>query len=247
MIGIYKITNQINGKIYIGQSIHIERRWQEHKQPSANSLIAKAIKKYGVENFVFEVLEELDVTDINKLNQLEANYIQYYNSVTPNGYNVMKESDVIATSFVTFDQNTFYDIVDKIQNTNLTFVEIANMFGLNARTITRINLGQTHWMPELQYPLRKTKQKSQSFCIDCGILITAGCKRCKQCAAKASRFINRPSRDQLKNLIRTKSFVSIGRSFKVSDNAIRKWCEEYGLPKKRAEIKSFTNEQWEEI
>ena len=50
MIGIYKITNLINNKIYIGQSIHIERRWSEHCQPSAKSLIAKAIQKYGKEH-----------------------------------------------------------------------------------------------------------------------------------------------------------------------------------------------------
>jgi predicted GIY-YIG superfamily endonuclease len=42
-IGIYKIENLINGKIYIGQSIHIEKRWQEHCKASSNSLIAKSI------------------------------------------------------------------------------------------------------------------------------------------------------------------------------------------------------------
>ena len=42
-IGIYKIENLITGKIYIGQSIHIERRWQEHCQKTASSLIGKAI------------------------------------------------------------------------------------------------------------------------------------------------------------------------------------------------------------
>lgn len=42
-IGIYKIENLINGKKYIGQSIHIEKRWQEHCQVSSKSLIGKAI------------------------------------------------------------------------------------------------------------------------------------------------------------------------------------------------------------
>ena len=48
-IGIYKIENLINNKVYIGQSIHIEKRWQEHCQASSKSLIGKAIKKYGAE------------------------------------------------------------------------------------------------------------------------------------------------------------------------------------------------------
>ena len=57
-IGIYKIENLVNHKVYIGQSIHIEKRWQEHCRPSADSAIAKAIRKYGKENFSFQILEE---------------------------------------------------------------------------------------------------------------------------------------------------------------------------------------------
>ena len=53
MIGIYKIENLINHKVYIGQSIHIERRWKEHCANSTSSVISKAIKKYGKENFSF--------------------------------------------------------------------------------------------------------------------------------------------------------------------------------------------------
>lgn len=53
MIGIYKITNKINNKVYIGQSIHIERRWTEHCFPSSTSQIALAIKKHGKEKFFF--------------------------------------------------------------------------------------------------------------------------------------------------------------------------------------------------
>ena len=55
--GIYKITNLINGHIYIGQSINIERRFREHKNGS-ELIVDKAIKKYGVENFSFDIIEE---------------------------------------------------------------------------------------------------------------------------------------------------------------------------------------------
>ena len=47
MTGIYKIENKINGKIYIGQSINIERRWSEHCRKSKKSLISKAIFEFG--------------------------------------------------------------------------------------------------------------------------------------------------------------------------------------------------------
>jgi group I intron endonuclease len=59
MTGIYKITNKINGKVYIGQSINIERRWKEHiSDKRKNSLIHLAIEKYGEKNFNFEIIEE---------------------------------------------------------------------------------------------------------------------------------------------------------------------------------------------
>ena len=246
MVGIYKITNKLNGKSYVGQSIHIERRWQEHKQPSANSVIAQAIKKYGEQNFQFEILEE--VSDITLLNAKEAYYIQMYNTIVPNGYNVLEESDTILTTFSTFDKDIFYKIVDKIKNTNLTFEQIAKEFNLNRRTINRINQGYTHKMPDLEYPLRETKSpKPQTKCIDCGAIITSGCKRCVTCAQKASRQVNRPDRETLKKLIRENPFVKIGEQFKVSDNTIRKWCEAYNLPKKKTDIKKYTNEEWELI
>ena len=58
MVGIYKITNKLNGKFYIGQSNDIERRFDEHKrQKNPKILVDKAISKYGKENFLFEVLE----------------------------------------------------------------------------------------------------------------------------------------------------------------------------------------------
>ena len=58
MIGIYKITNLINDKKYVGQSIHIDRRWKEHIYQNRNSAIHQAIEKYGIENFIFEIIEE---------------------------------------------------------------------------------------------------------------------------------------------------------------------------------------------
>lgn len=59
--GIYKITNLLSGKFYIGQSIDINHRFYEHKIGAGlahNSAIDEAIKKYGAENFSYEILEE---------------------------------------------------------------------------------------------------------------------------------------------------------------------------------------------
>ena len=83
MIGIYKITNKLSGKTYIGQSNDIERRLKEHKHKK-DIPVEMAIQKYGVENFIFEVLEECA---IDELDEKEKYYINLYNTYRGNGYN----------------------------------------------------------------------------------------------------------------------------------------------------------------
>lgn len=86
---IYKITNTINGKAYVGQtSQKIRVRWITHKcnahqEKYKHIPLYRAFNKYGVENFVFEILEECD----NKfLNEREMYYIGLYDTFR-NGYN----------------------------------------------------------------------------------------------------------------------------------------------------------------
>ena len=55
------------------------------------------------------------------------------------------------------------------------------------------------------------------------------------------------SKEELKQLIRTTPFIEIGKQFGVSDNAIRKWCDKYKLPRKVSEIHNITDEEWEKI
>ena len=93
----------------------------------------------------------------------------------------------------------------------------------------------------------QTKEKTKYYCIDCGKEISKGAIRCIECSHKLLQKADRPSREELKKLIRTKSFVQIGKDFKVSDNAIRKWCEAYNLPKRVKDIKQFSDEEWENI
>lgn len=87
MIGIYKITNKLNNKSYIGQSIDIEKRFQKHKSTAfwKNSKNLKydyplyqAFRKYGIENFYFEVLEECLENELNEKEQY------YYELFKPN-------------------------------------------------------------------------------------------------------------------------------------------------------------------
>lgn len=94
-MGIYKIYNTINNKVYIGQAVNIEDRWVEHIYSSLsknrdeyNYPLYNAFRKYGIGNFNFEILEECDVEE---LDDKEIYYINHYNSNLHNpnshGYN----------------------------------------------------------------------------------------------------------------------------------------------------------------
>lgn len=84
---IYQITNLINGKIYIGQTNNIQKRLANHRcSNDPNMVIARALRKYGVDNFKFEVL--LRGLTPDEANQKEIEFIKEKNSLVPYGYNV---------------------------------------------------------------------------------------------------------------------------------------------------------------
>lgn len=87
MVGIYKITNKTNNKAYIGQSVNIEERWRQHKKDynRIDCSLYRAFRKYGIENFKFEILEELEF-DRTKMYERETFYVTLLNTLK-NGYN----------------------------------------------------------------------------------------------------------------------------------------------------------------
>ena len=92
MFTVYKITNQINGKCYIGSSVRVEARWQEHKNCAFNPNNKKyqyplyqAFRKYGLENFTFEIIRN-DFSNLEEMQEYEYDMIIFYNSYN-NGYN----------------------------------------------------------------------------------------------------------------------------------------------------------------
>ena len=242
-IGIYKIENLNSHKKYIGQSVHIEKRWKQHCQKNKTSLIAKAIQKYGKENFSFEILEKCS---IEQLDQREDFFIKYYNSIVPNGYNVIENNVTNRHSYNKYDKNTFLQIIFDIKNTSLSFADISKKYNLDISMIYYLNRGDYHYNPEQQYPLRVIKDFSKQhwFCKRCGKEISRKAQYCIQCGHIQQRIVKRPPREELKSLIRKYSFVELGKKYNVSDNAIKKWCKNEQLPYRRKDIKQYTEQEW---
>ena len=119
---IYKITNIQNNKVYIGQTIRpIEQRFKRHINDALNNILdthfARAIRKYGKENFTIEQIDTAQTQE--ELNQKEQYWIQYYNSVNE-GYN---ETDAISESggntYQSKTEEEMEVIKDKIRQTKL--------------------------------------------------------------------------------------------------------------------------------
>ena len=96
---VYKITNTVTGDFYIGSSKNIKQRWRDHKCPSrwkrySNNPMYQDMQKYGVDKFVFEVLEEVEESS---LKEKEQKFIEKlnpsYNQVNANGLNVERRKE----------------------------------------------------------------------------------------------------------------------------------------------------------
>lgn len=84
-------------------------------------------------------------------------------------------------------------------------------------------------------------------CQRCGKEIKPPANYCKSCYELISRKTDRPTRDELKLMIRTMPFTHIAQQYLVTDNAVRRWCNSYNLPSKKKDIKSYSDEEWTKI
>lgn len=137
---IYKITNDINGKIYIGKTEHVnpEDRWREHlkdykKERCEKRPIYEAMKKYGTEHFHFEVIEETDSIEEREtywINELRT----YVGFEECNGYNATLGGD--GKSYLNLDE---YEVID--YHTNIACYSssyTAKYFNVTSKTILKI-------------------------------------------------------------------------------------------------------------
>lgn len=121
--GIYKVENKINHKIYIGQSKDIYSRWRQHQRYVINdgSYFHKALIKYGINNFNWEIIESCSE---NELNEKEEQWINKYNSLVPNGYNI-KLGGLQSKTYLAKQVNK-YSLDGKLLATFISATEAAN-------------------------------------------------------------------------------------------------------------------------
>lgn len=304
MMGIYKITNVLNDRPYIGKSVNIEQRWKDHKSSSRpveiggdNCAIHQAIRKYGIENFSFEILE---ITTADKLNEREKYWIDFYNSYN-NGYNCTIGGDgqlkydykeilnlwqqgrtgKEITQLLNCDDEVVtnalhsYNITEEkirrrsnnYQNKPIVAIDIKTgqplkifSCGREACLLINGNLKNKdfarksiikhyrcfgyYWeyLTEKNHPKRELS--NEEFLSYKELPLITRSQELKETISISNRKVDRCDRNTLKNLIRTQPFTKIAEQYHVSDNAIRKWCINYGLPFKKSDIKKISDEDW---
>lgn len=168
MCGVYIIKNLINGKVYIGQSIDIQNRFLNHKSESFNpksnaynTAIHRAIRKYGIDNFSFEIIEECKKED---LYEREKYWIKYYNSYGE-GYNLTPGGEGV----VSID----YDKARKLWDDGLSIAQIASEMNCSKHTIIFALKNYENYNSELSFQRgrkitgeKRSKRKIYQYSLD---------------------------------------------------------------------------------
>lgn len=179
---IYKFTNKINGHCYIGQTNNLQKRYNGHKSESFNPKVSGywlplhcAIRKYGIDNFTYEVIEEIaDGESKDFINEREKYFIQYYHSLKDeNGYNVTLGGDGCPKPPLSYEEKLersklftgeeIKDIQQRLINDE-EYDDIEKIYApkLKRTFLVNINTGTNFYNPDFNYPLKKNAKSKFS-------------------------------------------------------------------------------------
>lgn len=235
--GIYKITNLVNNRAYIGQAIDIYQRWNRHKndyndsnKQSYNYPLYRAIRKYGLEKFNFSIIEQCCVSDLDKREQYWIAYFGTYG----HGYNQTPGGKHPVYNKISPDMlEEITNIL--LQNNSIKHEDIALLYNVSIEMIQGINTGRYWYRESLNYPLQK-RTKKKYYCSVCGKETTKLRYLCRECSCLKMRTVKRPGRDVLVQEIALAGFTKVGEKYGVSANAIVRWCNTYKLPTHKKDI-----------
>lgn len=131
---IYKITNKVNGKSYIGQTRYtVEFRWRQHQHKKDNTHFHNAIAKYGADSFIVETLEECELAEMDSR---EIYYIAKFDTYN-NGYNSSTGGDGMKghSRILTDDK---YDEIKGLYLSGFSSNKIADLYGVDKATISKL-------------------------------------------------------------------------------------------------------------
>lgn len=175
--GIYKITNLINNKIYIGQAKDLRIRIRTHEkydtpekfngsisfENEKQMPIHQAIMKYHLENFKIEIIEKCSISELNSKEQY---WIAYYDCIAPKGYNLTKGGQIGCPlkgekSHLNKYPEKEINKIKKLLKQGLSCYEVIELFPkINKSIIYSINSGSSWYDENEKYPLNNKKQNS---------------------------------------------------------------------------------------
>lgn len=207
----------------------IKKKYRAFNESSEeyNKILSQAFRKYGIENFTFEILEECEPTE---LNDKEMYYISLYNTYF-NGYNETTGGQGSSNYCAKISREQILEIYELLLNSEIPQNDIARQYKVGYDTISNINQGKTRRLEGYTFPLRVNKK--EYFYIECGAKISsANTFRCAKCHRIHLQKVPRPTKEELYDLLLKNkgNFTKVGQKYNVTDNAIRKWCKSYNLP-----------------
>lgn len=166
---IYLITNIVNKKQYVGYTSfdNVLKRFEEHwrsrkSQKNGKSYLHAAMAKYGKENFS---IKQIDITSEDDWIEKEQFWIQYYNTLVPNGYNICIGGEKPPVHYGDNNCKTkikdaeIINIYNDLLEYKLTIREIADKYHASTDEISRINKGTARRIEGYHFPLRKMKKQ----------------------------------------------------------------------------------------
>ena len=240
MKGIYKIQNKVNGKIYIGQSKDIEKRWNGHRKMSyyrsssqGTYPLYEDMDKYGIDQFDFAIIESSEEWTKEELTKREAHWVHYYDSINT-GYNQVDPLKWMPkdNKWSKLSQDDIDEIIRLLSYSKYTQTQIAKMFHITDSIVSNINTGETHHKENINYPIRFNKKPDPVYCSRCGKRISYNTKHglCTRCYGLTQYRLNLTFED-LKNELNLYqgNMSEIGRKYNVSANAVKKYCKHLEL------------------
>ena len=221
LCGIYKITNKLNSKVYIGKSINIYSRWSDHKRAAFkesadtyNRPLYKAFRAHGLENFTFEIIEQCSRQDLTHREQF---WITSLNCSWPNGYNIADTAWYNSFEKLTIDLVKI--ILTDLTQTSLSIKQVAKKYNLAYNLVSDLNRGRIakYRLDGFNYPILSTIEIiKRNTLID------------KKDSLNKYTFLDYWS--AIKESLELNTLANTCEKFKTSPTSLRRWLAYYKLP-----------------